>query len=170
MTFLVLSDSHGRSENIKEAFLRCGNPDAVLFLGDGVRDVDAAALSCRVVSVRGNCDVFSSFSGELPAEHFEAFGEYNIMLTHGHLFGVKESLSRAASYAASRGADLLLFGHTHRRADIYLPAGEEIGGIILRKPLRLFNPGSISLPTGSGRSFGVITIRGRDILLSHGEL
>jgi putative phosphoesterase len=168
MTLLVLSDSHGKPGNISEAVSRNKNAEAVIFLGDGVRDLDRAETANKpIISVRGNCD--TAISGERQVYTLN-FGEYNIMLTHGHLFSVKSGLDTISAHAAECGADIVLFGHTHKRYDKYLPAGTTIGGITLKKPLRLFNPGSIGEPRDSRASFGLITLRGKDILTSHGEL
>lgn len=168
MTILVLSDSHGRVNNISDAVALNKNAEAVLFLGDGLRDLSRAeTLGKPIISVRGNCDISSS---DVNGVYTLSFGEYNIMLTHGHLFSVKSTLDTLAAHAASIGADIALFGHTHIPFDKYLPAGSTVGGVMLQKPLRLFNPGSIGEPRGSRASFGLITIRGRDILTSHGEL
>ena len=172
MTLLVLSDSHGRVDRISRACELNKGAGAILFLGDGLSDLGRAELfGIPVVAVRGNCDV-SPFvlTKDAPNEHMERVGEYNILLTHGHLLGVKEGRSRAVLRAARLGADILLYGHTHEPEESYIAAGTDVGGIVLDKPLRVFNPGSIGRPRGRGASFGVITIRGRDILLSHGEL
>ncbi|MBE6530550.1 MAG: YfcE family phosphodiesterase [Ruminococcaceae bacterium] len=172
MTLLVLSDSHGRVDRISRACELNKGARAILFLGDGLSDLGRAELcGIPVVAVRGNCD-FDSSAGASNAryEHIERVGEYNILLTHGHLLGVKEGRSRAVLRAAQLGADILLYGHTHEPEESYIAAGTDVGGVILDKPLRVFNPGSIGRPRGRGASFGVITIRGRDILLSHGEL
>ena len=41
MELLIVSDSHGRAENIQSALERqIKAPDAILFLGDGARDLD----------------------------------------------------------------------------------------------------------------------------------
>ena len=67
-----------------------------------------------------------------------------VPMTHGHLFGVKSGYERIAEYAADRGADVVLFGHTHyktlRHGTPFSPA--------------LFNPGSLR----DAHSYGVITI------------
>lgn len=172
MTLIVISDSHGRVDKIEAAVTLNKNASGILFLGDGLRDLDRAELfGIPVISVRGNCDFlgFSSLSSA-PEEQTVRFGEYNIMMMHGHSRYVKSGDSRAAAHAAQAGADLLLYGHTHERRDVYIPPEEEIGGVTLTKPLRIFNPGSIGAPRDGRYSFGIITIRGRDILTSHGEI
>lgn len=172
MTLLVLSDSHGRVDNISRVCELNKGASAILFLGDGLSDLGRAELrGIPVVAVRGNCDVSSFTSGiNAPNEHMERAGEYNILLTHGHLLGVKEGISRAILRAAQLGADILLYGHTHQSYEGYIAEGTDVGGIVLSKPLRVLNPGSIGRPRSGRASFGVITVRGKDILLSHGEL
>ena len=169
MTLLVISDSHGKIDRIEKAVALNPNCEAILFLGDGICDLDRAELLGRpVIAVRGNCDVSSVICE--PEEQMVRFGEYNIMLMHGHKLGVKGGDDAAVAYAAKKGADVLLYGHTHTRLERYLSDGKIIGDTVLEKPLRVFNPGSLGAPRGSGASFGVIVIRGKDILLSHGEI
>ena len=56
MTILVLSDSHGRSDNVSRAIEAAGRVDAILFLGDGLRDVEYLSTDAPIYSVRGNGD------------------------------------------------------------------------------------------------------------------
>ena len=57
---LVLSDSHGARDAIKRILNKeQNNVDAVIFLGDGLRDLEQALAffpHLRVYSVAGNCD------------------------------------------------------------------------------------------------------------------
>lgn len=68
------------------------------------------------------------------------------LLCHGHTLGVKSSLLRASYEARERGAQALLYGHTH------------IPHIDYHDGLWLVNPGSI----GDHRrpSYGVLTVEG----------
>ena len=169
MTLLVISDSHGKIDRIERAVALNPTCEAILFLGDCLRDLERAELNSQeVISVRGNCDV-SSYICE-PEERMVRFGEYNIMLMHGHRFDVKGGDGAAVAYAAKKGADVLLYGHTHMRLERYFSEGERVGDIVLEKPLAVFNPGRIGEPRGDRASFGVVVIRGKDILISHGEL
>ena len=43
MTYLILSDSHGRPDLVQEAIDRT-KPDGILFCGDGLRDLTYAEL------------------------------------------------------------------------------------------------------------------------------
>ena len=74
------------------------------------------------------------------------FGDCRVLLCHGHTLGVKSSLLRASYEARERGAQALLYGHTH------------IPHIDYHDGLWLVNPGSI----GDHRrpSYGVLTVEG----------
>ena len=162
MEILIISDSHGRVDNLREVAERCKTVKEILFLGDGLRDIEAAWLD-SAICVRGNCDMFGA--DDYPAERILRFGEYTVMMMHGHTYSVKSGFDRAAVAAAERGADLLVFGHTHQKTDLYLPDGSEIGGVVLQKPLRVFNPGALK-----DGSFGVLTLREGIALTSFGQL
>ena len=169
MELLVFSDSHGRRGNIEEAVKRqIKKPDAIIFLGDGLRDIkDAEIGDIPVCEVRGNCDAMSMFSSDAPDEQCLILGNKRIFFTHGHRYGVKSTLTPLISEAVKRDADIVLYGHTHEGYERELKAENEYG-IKLQKPLYIMNPGSIgSYPY----YFGVITIdkEGR-IMLSHGSL
>lgn len=140
------------------------HPDAevIFFLGDGLGDLEYIKQEYperTYYAVRGNCD--------FPGSMTETTGETvlcgkRIMFTHGHEYGVKrgtETLERAADI---RGADILLFGHTHEPLERYIDNEERGGGRFY-----LFNPGSISYTYGT-ESYGIITLdRGKEPLLSH---
>lgn len=171
MTLLVFSDSHGRTSKMLEAFDRqIKKPDAVVFLGDGLRDISYCdGWEVPVLCVCGNCDVFSVFGGiHAEDEMVTNLGGKRIMMTHGHDYSVKSTLSRLCIAANRNKADIVLFGHTHQPLAKYLPAGETEYGVTLEKPLYLFNPGSIG---GYDASFGCIEIdKSGNVLLSHGSL
>lgn len=142
---LVVSDVHGRLRDLRWV-LENEKADALFFLGDGLRDLDAA-LSMRktplpypVYRVRGNCD----YAHPDPIEGLVPFGGVLFFYTHGHAYGVKMGCEHLAESAGGRGADVALFGHTHSRA---LERG--VGGAAT-----VFNPGSLM----DGGSYGVITI------------
>ena len=65
-------------------------------------------------------------------------------MTHGHLHGVKLSLLRLRLAAKEAGAQVALFGHTHRR--------ELVHGV--GTAATVFNPGSLR----DGGSYGVIKV------------
>ena len=112
MKLLVLSDSHGNVDNMARA-VELTRPRHILHLGDCLRD--AQALHERfpdipMDTVPGNCD-WGSFDAP---ERLLEFDGVRVLMMHGHTRNVKSS-PLAAQYAAREyGADVLLFGHTHR--------------------------------------------------------
>ena len=167
MKFLVISDTHGRSDRLSRLLVRHRDVDGIFFLGDGLAEVEAAAIGGSlptVFSVRGNCDPLTSPYGCLRDEEMTVtLGGHRILLLHGHTVGVKGGLGGAIALAHRREASILLFGHTHLPHASYLPEGE--GG-----PLWLFNPGSLGRPADGAPSYGLLTLDGRSgVLLSHGK-
>ena len=144
MKILVLSDSHGNSDNMICAVERT-SPDLLVFLGDGLRDLRAVEErfpALRIESVPGNCDLFSH---DAP-ERLLSEGGMTILACHGHAYGVKSGYLGIAAAARERGADVVLFGHTHRVC------------CEMHNGLTMLNPGSI----GDYRfpSYGILVIEG----------
>ena len=170
MNVLVFSDSHGRTDKINEALERqISPPDAILFLGDGLRDIESADVgNIPVYSVCGNCDsYYDALFGDVADERLIVAGCKRILITHGHKYHVKSVLSVLLQRAKQKNADIVLFGHTHMPFEMMLGQDNEYG-IELCKPMYVMNPGSIgSYPY----SFGNIEIdRAGRVLLSHGAL
>ena len=172
MNFLILSDSHRNRINVAIAASRAGVGigaiDAILFLGDGISDLgyENSYSGVPVFKVIGNCDFFTSVSHpDVEDELFLRFEEYNIMMTHGDKYFVKSTLEGAMERAAKADCDILLFGHTHAPLEKYLAEGEKVGATVLKKPLYVFNPGSIN-----EGSFGRLSLSERGVLFSHGSL
>ena len=171
MNLLVFSDSHGRGPNMLEAVSRqIKKPDAIIFLGDGLRDISYCEFGdIPLFAVCGNWDAVSFYGkGNADDERIITLGGKRIMMTHGDRYAVKIGLGRLAKAADEKGVDIVLFGHTHEPLSMYLPEGDDSFGFKLKKPLYLFNPGSIG---GYERSFGCVTIDARGgVLTSHGSL
>ena len=174
MKLIVVSDSHGRSERLASIMELHKDADALIFLGDGLNDLGrAGADSYRftVYAVSGNWDSLSYFTGErYPTELSLNFDEVKILALHGHTVSVKESLDRAMLAAEQKGADILLFGHTHAQLNKYFPEGREYRYGKLSKPLYVFNPGSLRLSEDGRAHFGLIEIRGGQVLISEGTV
>ena len=100
---LVLSDSHGARDAIKRILNKeQNNVDAVIFLGDGLRDLEQALAffpHLRVYSVAGNCD----YGALEPLDGLAGFDQTVVFYTHGHMYGVKYDLDTLADAAAARG-------------------------------------------------------------------
>ena len=175
---LVISDSHGRPDAIRAVLSEWKTrPYALLFLGDGLRDMtliqnDEKYESLTVYAVAGNCDGSILFPADEPEVRMVQLEEVRVLMMHGHTFDVKWGLSEAIAYAAKKQADVLLYGHTHAPYERLLPAGERLrDGTVPEKPLLVANPGSLGAPRGGEEpSFGVLTVRGKSVLFSHGRL
>ena len=118
---LILSDIHGETTTLRwlleEVWKQVGPIDAYICLGDGVRDFDNAESFIRqrdehatMYAVRGNCD----FTAAHPDWLVIHLGGLKIYLTHGHIHRVKGGLDYLRSAAREAGADIALYGHTHR--------------------------------------------------------
>lgn len=169
MDILVFSDSHGNLRNLQKALdNQIKKPDAILFLGDGLSSFQYFDFqNIPFYSVSGNCD--GDFYGTLfsDEERIIELGKKKIMMTHGHRYDVKHTLTRLVYTAASRDVDIVLYGHTHIAHECVLtPDNCEMPK--LQKPLYIMNPGAIG---SGGSSFGVISISHRgEVLLSHGRV
>lgn len=169
MKLVIISDTHGKRARIDEVLSRNPLYDALLFLGDGARDFDIDRTG-GFIGVCGNCDSFSGLGDILPTERMLCFDGIKILMTHGHKCSVKFGTEKLEEYAATRGADAVLFGHTHVPIEKYIPAESKLGTAVTEKPMYVFNPGSLGAPNNGLPSFGVMEIRGGQILLSHGYL
>ena len=176
MNFLVIADSHRKTEHIREAVRRCMPLDAILYLGDGASDFDDLTRyeGIPLFAVRGNCDM--AIEPPLPEELILSFDEYTIMMMHGHLYGTTPyDFEKAAAHAAKNGADVLLFGHTHFPIEKYLPEGTLLLGKPILKPLYVFNPGCLGrIAEGVGGRYCFGTMKTltapRGIAFAHGKI
>lgn len=172
MNLLILSDSHGHPDRIAEVIRRT-RPDGILFAGDGLRDLTYCDLPCPLWAVKGNCDwltaplIIGGATAEPTDEELILLEGQRILLMHGHRYGVKGGLGSAVSRAILREADALIFGHTHIPLELHLSPDRDLDGLSVRKPLTVFNPGSLG---DRAPSFGTLTIRGGQMLFGHGEL
>lgn len=147
MRALLISDTHRYLKNLLEVLERVGAVDRIFHLGDveGEEEtIRSLADGIPVEFVAGNNDFFSHESREKEI----MLGDYRVFMTHGHHYGVSTGLSRLEAEGVARGAQVVLYGHTHRPAIDY------------REKLTMVNPGSISYPRQPGRepSFGMIEI------------
>lgn len=137
MRVLIVSDTHGRHGGLDRALQESGNIDMLIHLGDvegGETYIDAVA-DCEKHIIRGNNDFFS----ELPREEEFYIGSHKVFITHGHAYYVSLDPEYIREEGKARGAEIVMFGHTHR------PFFEDDNGIIV------LNPGSLSFPRQEGR-------------------
>jgi len=140
----AVADTHGKTDSIIKRLLTI-NPDHILFAGDYYKDgqIIARRLKVPATIVAGNCDV----TNRVNKEEIVSLMNYNILLVHGHQYGVKRDLNRLYYRARELGVDAVVFGHTHS------PFCEKTDG------LWMVNPGSPVDPRFSGPgSFAVIEI------------
>ena len=114
MKILVISDSHGDTASFDSAVRRHRSADVIVFCGDGHRDLQtirAAHRNKAYIAVAGNCDWYC----DLPLVQQSELCSKKIIVTHGHMFGVKNGYSRITNFGHQNNADILLFGHTHKQ-------------------------------------------------------
>lgn len=143
MGILVMSDTHGLVREVRQVTGRHA-VEKILHCGDFCVDHQREPFS-NMILVRGNCDT----TKDVPTEQQTQWRDLKILQTHGHLYGVKNSLLRLHYRAEETGANVVLFGHSH------VPAcGVERGILFL-------NPGSLQLPRGFDvRTYAVIEENG----------
>ena len=176
--YLVLSDTHGRSHLLGQVAKKlCFRPAAILFLGDGLKDLDAledipSLRDVPVHAVSGNCDSFFSFRESEPPTRIVPAGNHRIFLTHGHLYGVRGGIAAAMQNAIAAGADVLLYGHTHVATEyIYAHHYTDEAGVAREKHILIANPGSLGEPRDGGpHRFGVLTLTDGGAIFGHGEV
>ena len=177
MKCLVFSDSHGVSFYMKKAIECHKDAEAVFFLGDGIRDfheISATFPDKAFIAVRGNCDFSYEINGvEVPKVDSITLEGKRIFLTHGDLYGAKYGTAGLESFAEGRGADIVLFGHTHTPLERYINTEEKYKDklgeedFLLPPSYYLLNPGSIG--QGSPKTYGVLTLAESGVLFSIGK-
>lgn len=132
MKIMIVSDSHGMDFGIRKVVRDEGPFDMMIHLGDSqLSEGELIKLAgCTVEAVAGNNDLGTY----LPGEKLIKLGKHMVLLIHGHTKGVNYGLERLINYGMERGADVVMFGHTH------IPLLREMDG------MTLLNPGSITLP------------------------
>lgn len=146
MKILVVSDTHGHSSELVQVLRKVKPIDGLIHCGDveGQENYIRGIAECPCYMVKGNNDFFC----DLPREEVFQLGNYKVMVTHGHMYGVSMDTSMLEEEARSRGVQIVMFGHTHRP---FLEQKEDI---------TILNPGSLSYPRQVGRkpSFLVMEI------------
>lgn len=145
---LVLSDSHGQFEKVLRIYEK-EKPDILIYTGDGIRDIEELSYiyEGEIYIVNGNCDFFEKNYGSTKIIEIENF---KFLITHGHIYGVKNSLENIIEEARKYHVKAAIFGHTHKELlerydDFYL-----------------FNPGA-----SQDGKYGLITIDNSNINFYH---
>ena len=146
MRILIISDSHGRTENVEILKKKEGKFDLVIHCGDGIEDFNyfSELFNCPVTGVSGNCDMFSNEPKFLNLNIEDRI----IHIEHGNhlpVFSKKDLLD----FAEGNSYDVILYGHTHYQS------------IISRDRFRVINPGSISRPRDGAPSYIIMITDGK---------
>ncbi len=137
MKILIVSDTHRQNNNYLKVVERVSPVDMVVHCGDveGSEYIISEAAGCPVEMVAGNNDFFSN----LPREKEFRIGKYQVWLTHGHNYYVSMGNETIKKEAEARGADIVMYGHTHK------PVVDFEDNVIA------VNPGSLTYPRQEGR-------------------
>jgi len=138
----VISDTHGDQVNIGQVVKLCTDVEMWLHAGDCSQDVEYLKdlVTVPVVAARGNCD--GNTNTTKIDEFVEVLG-YKIWLTHGHCYGVKQSIRELVRWGKQHEVAAVIYGHTH------IPDNRWCDGMLI------FNPGSAY---GSQATYGVLEI------------
>lgn len=144
MRILVVSDTHGRHGKFDCVLEEMGKIDYLFHLGDleGGEDYIEAVCDCPVYMVGGNNDFFSG----MPFEREVCVGGKKIFMAHGHGQNVHRGIEQISEKGKKMGADIVMFGHTHK------PCLEYVGDMLV------LNPGSLTYPRQAGHKPSYIVL------------
>lgn len=137
MKIMIVSDTHGKNENLEQALEREQPIDRLIHLGDaaGCEDYIEVIAGCPLDIVYGNNDFGSRLNGE---EVVEVEG-IRIFVTHGHYYYVNFGTTDLVNAAKAKDCRVALYGHTH------VPLIEH------DKDVLVMNPGSLTYPRQEGK-------------------
>lgn len=144
MKVLIVSDTHRQNKNFLDVVEKEKDIDLLIHLGDieGSEYTIQQAVSCPVEMVCGNNDFFSS----LPSEKIIKIGKHRALITHGHRYYIGMGNEMLKEEAIAQGADIVMYGHTHKPV---VEVGNDIVAI---------NPGSLSYPRQENRKASYIVM------------
>lgn len=122
MRIVVMSDSHGAYNRVFSAIQENPSAEVFIHLGDGLEElfeIKPYFPDKAFYWVKGNND------WSIPTESAEKTAELTLggrkfIMTHGDRYGVKYDTRELELLAGQRGADIVLYGHTHRAAIDYM--------------------------------------------------
>ncbi len=137
MRILVISDSHGRNDDVEGVISQVGKIDMLIHCGDVERGDEyiRSLVDCPVYMVTGNND----YNLDLPVKEIIDVEGHRIFVTHGHRYQIHRGIGYLRKCALEEGADIVMFGHTH------MPF------IHFEEDLTILNPGSLSYPRQKDR-------------------
>ena len=141
MKILVIGDTHGKLNKVRDIWPKLKEIDLIAHTGDHYSDALKLAqqLDVPVISVRGNCDSSGPDQQIIETEYGR------ILLTHGHRDNVKYDMNMLKYRAMEADCRAVLFGHTHESL------------VTEAEGIWFVNPGSLTLPrdTDSG-SYAIV--------------
>ncbi len=139
MEYIVLTDTHGETKLISQVLEKHNNIKNIIFLGDVLSDLNFLNFTnYNIIAVKGNCDFFVNAETEKVLN----FSKVTLLLTHGHNFSVKSGTNKLKEHALKIGANVVLFGHTHKKE------------YKVEDGITLINVGSLK----SEKSYGILNI------------
>ena len=158
MKIVIFSDSHGNSEAVQTIFKKENGANVFIFLGDGIEELRTIQKNIpeeKLFAVRGNCDR----NLRIPPEQLRSFEGKLVFFTHGDGYGVKFTQEALKQAAKQRGAEIVLFGHTHIPYYAY------------DEGMYFFNPGSVALPRQGVETYGLLFLQeGEEPRFAHKEV
>ncbi|NLZ47963.1 MAG: metallophosphoesterase [Clostridiales bacterium] len=149
MLIAVVSDTHRDTYTINEVLKKIDKADILIHLGDNVADAVemSSKFKGRTIYVKGNCD----YAPSVPSEIVEEIEGKKFFITHGHNYGVKQSLGQLKQKAELEGAHIVLYGHTH------------ISSIVYEEGVCYLNPGSAWQGRDGCESIAMIELKDSNI-------
>lgn len=137
MKAIVMSDSHGDRDIVADVVQRYRQQvDAIIHCGDSELSADDP-LTQQLLLVQGNMDL-AKFDTSIRT----TLDNIPILIVHGHLLGVNQSLLTLNLEAQQQQVAAAFFGHTHQLMC------QVVKGCLL------LNPGSITYPRGQYAPLG----------------
>lgn len=143
MKILVIGDTHGKLNKLRDIFPKLRDIDLIVHTGDYISDCKNLEdeLGVAVLAVKGNCD------GSYSSDDFKILEteQGKILITHGHMQNAGFTLTNLMYKAMENNCIAVIFGHTHKALV------EEADGI------HFINPGSLTQPRdGTDGSYAII--------------
>ncbi|WP_096202770.1 metallophosphoesterase family protein [Bacillus sp. FJAT-45350] len=141
MRVLIVSDSHGQTEELSDVITRHRQEvNLIIHCGDSELEANSKELD-GVSVVEGNCDYQHD---QFPEEIRKELGDYVLYVTHGHHYNVKMTYVPISYKGEEVGANIVCFGHSH------VATSFSENGIVY------INPGSLRLPRNRSEQTYVI--------------
>lgn len=131
MQVLIVSDNHGDVGVLNKLVEKYqAQVDYMVHCGDSEMTSDDLMWG-TMTTVRGNTDTSGFKDIEIISTE-----QGNIVVAHGHLHQVKQTLDQLVDLAKQNKAEVICYGHTH------------VMDNTIQEGILVINPGSISLPRG----------------------